>query len=320
MKTQDTQKLLDLYRDLLRIRLAEEAIGREYFKDEMKTPVHIGIGGEAIPVGVLNALPKAKVFGTYRNHGIYLTKTHDLTGFFGELYGRSTGCGKGKAGSMHMMLPDKDLMATSAVVATTIPVAVGAAYAERYKGSNNPVTVFFGDGAVEEGVFWESLNFASLMKLPIYFICEDNSLAIHAHPTSRRGFKGFAEMANAFSCHFAAAKGDDVLNVIAATEKVSTEMKRSPGPALLHFTYTRFLEHVGINEDFDIGYRQKPESHGEHNDPIGNMERALEMSGISRERMAEIHENISNQVQKALDDARKAPFPAPEELFTDVFA
>src|SRR3989338_5288085 len=184
------EESLALYRKLILTRLAEEKIREEYFKDEMKTPVHLGIGGEAIPVGVCHCLPpRSKTFGTYRNHSLYLAMTEDTDGFFGELYGKVNGPGKGKAGSMHLSFPERDFIATSAVVGTTIPVAVGAALANAYRKSNDVVTFFFGDGAVEEGVFWESLNFACLKNLRVLFVCEDNGLAIHTPAKERQGFQ-----------------------------------------------------------------------------------------------------------------------------------
>ena len=146
---------LSLYRKLVLIRQAEEKIREEYLNDEMKTPVHLGIGAEGISVGVCHCLPEgSKTFGTYRNHALYLTMTGDVNGFFAELYGRLPGPGKGKAGSMHLSAPEQGLMATSAVVGTTIPLAVSAALAEAYKKGSGIAVVFFGDGAVEEGVFW----------------------------------------------------------------------------------------------------------------------------------------------------------------------
>ena len=157
-----------LYRKLLLVRQVEEAIRTHYASDDMKTPVHLGIGGEAISVGVCHCLPaKASTFGTYRNHALYLAVTDDTDGFFAELFGKESGPGKGKAGSMHLCRPDCGLMATSAVVATTIPLAVGAALANAYRKDSTPVAVFFGDGAVEEGVFWESVNFACLHRLNV---------------------------------------------------------------------------------------------------------------------------------------------------------
>ena len=182
----DTREGLTLYRKLMLARCAEERIRQEYSQDEMKTPVHLGIGQEAIPVGVCAAVPPGtKFFGTYRNHALFLALTEDTDRLFGELYGKLTGTAKGKAGSMHLAAPAEGLLATSAVVGTTIPVAVGVALANQYRQSDGLVVSFFGDGAVEEGVFWESLNFACLKKLRLLFVCEDNGLAIHT-PTDQR--------------------------------------------------------------------------------------------------------------------------------------
>ena len=137
---------LSLYRKLILARRAEEKIREEYFNDDMKTPVHLGIGQEAIPVGVCHCLAAGtKTFGTYRNHALYLAITGDTDGFFAELYGKATGPAKGKAGSMHLSAPELGLMATSAVVGSTIPLAVGAALANTYCKSGDLVAVFFGD-------------------------------------------------------------------------------------------------------------------------------------------------------------------------------
>ena len=193
-KTLPKTDALKLYREVILIRKCEEAIRREYHENNMKTPVHLCNGAEGIATGVSHVLPKeSKVFGTYRNHGLYLALTDDTDGFFAELYGKVSGCAQGLAGSMHLTSPEKGLFLTSAVVGTTIPVAVGAAFANQYKKNENFTAVFFGDGAVEEGVFWESLNFACLHQLRVLFICEDNDLAIHAFGSDRKGFRSFEE-------------------------------------------------------------------------------------------------------------------------------
>ncbi|MEE8557435.1 MAG: thiamine pyrophosphate-dependent dehydrogenase E1 component subunit alpha, partial [Myxococcota bacterium] len=177
--TDRTARPMDLYRRMLLIRRAEMVIQERYGEDEMKTPVHLCIGQEAVAVGVCDALSEGdQAVGTYRSHGIYLAMSDDPEGMFGELYGRVTGPGRGKAGSMHLAHPDSGLMLTSAVVGTTIPVALGLAYAHLIRGDGRRVAAFFGDGAVDEGVFWESLNFACLKRLPVLFVCEDNGLAI----------------------------------------------------------------------------------------------------------------------------------------------
>ena len=311
-----------LYRQLLLVRQAEEAIRAEYDKNEMKTPVHLGIGAEAISVGVCHCLPpKTQTFGTYRNHAMYLTMTGDLTGFFGELYGRVTGPGKGKAGSMHLSKPDRGLIATSAVVGTTIPVAVGAALANAYRGSDDLVAVFFGDGAVEEGVFWESLNFACLRRLRILFVCEDNGLAIHTPASERQGFRSIAEAVQGFHCYVRSGAGHDLLQVIRFTRDLLTEMAEDPKPGLLHLTYVRFLEHVGHREDFDAGYRRAlTAEERERLDPVRVFEQYLRARECTPLELTAIQQGIEAQVRESLVEAQRAPFPAPEELGTDVFA
>ena len=152
---------LEFYKKLYLIRRAEEKIREHYSEDEMKTPMHMSMGEEAIVVGVLEAAgKKSQAFGTYRSHALYLAKTGESDMFFAEMYGKAAGPAKGKAGSMHIALPDAGVMMTSAVVGTTIPVALGAALANAYLKNKRVVVSFFGDGAVNEGVFWESLNFA----------------------------------------------------------------------------------------------------------------------------------------------------------------
>jgi TPP-dependent pyruvate/acetoin dehydrogenase alpha subunit len=311
---------LSLYRKLVLARRAEEKIREEYFKDQMKTPVHLGIGGEAIPIGVCHCLgPGAKTFGTYRNHTLYLAVTGDTDGFFAELYGKATGPGKGKAGSMHLTAPHRGLLATSAVVGTTIPVAVGAALANLYRQVPDVVAVFFGDGAVEEGVFWESLNFACLRRLRVLFVCEDNGLAIHTPASDRRGFRSPAEAVSGFQCHVATGDGTDVEAVITRTRQVLEKMAEQPMPGFLHFTYFRFLEHVGTREDFDAGYRPRPSAGElERLDPVRRYEEALYRGGCSPMELAAVRTAVDAQIQRSVRVAQQAPFPPPSELYTDV--
>ncbi|MFN0118242.1 MAG: thiamine pyrophosphate-dependent dehydrogenase E1 component subunit alpha [Elusimicrobiota bacterium] len=311
---------LKLYEDLLLARLSEEKIRSEYSKDEMKTPVHIGIGGEAIPIGVCHVLPKSiQAFGTYRNHSLYLALSKDVDGFFAELYGKMAGTGKGKAGSMHLANPEKGLIATSAVVATTIPVAVGAAFAQQYLKKDAYSVVFFGDGAVEEGVFWESINFASLKKLKVIFVCEDNELAIHSFAKGRQGFKSIKEVIAAFDIHFIQADGTRVEAVVNATEQLKLKMESDPKPGFLHLSYFRFLEHVGPMEDFPSGYRPKPTpAELDQLDPVKNFEQTLLANGIAKSDLDQIRSSVQKNIDQAVVKAQKAPFPDEKELYTDV--
>jgi TPP-dependent pyruvate/acetoin dehydrogenase alpha subunit len=191
----------NLYRDLFLCREAEEAIIREYLSDEMKTPMHMSMGAEAIAAGVCRALgPQGQVVGTYRSHAIYLCRTGETDLFFAEMYGKASGMGHGKGGSMHLSAPDSGLIGTSAIVASGLPVAVGAAFANRQKNNGKVVAVFFGDGAVDEGVFWESVNAACLWRLPVLFVCEDNGLAVHTASSARRGYQDLPTILSQFNC------------------------------------------------------------------------------------------------------------------------
>src|SRR5579885_2366336 len=161
-----------LYRSLYRIRRLEEEVARVYPTDRIKSPVHLSIGQEAVSVGVCAALRSDDVvFGTYRGHALYLAKGGDMKAMAAELYGKATGCTRGKGGSMHLISTDVGMMGASAVVGTTIANAIGYAYALQYQGRDTLVASFFGDGGSEEGVFAESLNFAALKSLPILFVC-----------------------------------------------------------------------------------------------------------------------------------------------------
>ncbi len=313
------EKFVSMYEKLMLVRMCEERIQKDYFQDEMKTPVHLSIGEEAIAVGVHSALPAySKIFGTYRNHAIYLAVSNDTDGFWAELYGRATGCGKGKAGSMHMSSPQHGLIATSAVVGTTIPVAVGAAMASVYKKADELSVVFMGDGATEEGVFTESLNFASLKKLPVLFVIEDNDLAIHSKKSHRTRLESVEGIAKAYDILYLRNDGSDISKVFSTTQEILSMMKRRPGPAILHFDYFRFLEHVGPLEDFKFGYRQKPEDSLTKFDPVLKAEEQLHAMGFGLRDRELIKAKIAQRIDKSVEFAKNSPFPEDRELYTDV--
>ena len=311
-----------LYRKLLLVRQVEEAIRTHYASDGMKTPVHLGIGGEAISVGVCHCLPaKASTFGTYRNHALYLAVTDDTDGFFAELFGKESGPGKGKAGSMHLCRPDCGLMATSAVVATTIPLAVGAALANAYRKDSTPVAVFFGDGAVEEGVFWESVNFACLHRLNVLFVCEDNGLAIHAHASERRGYRSLIEVLQGFRCTVVSADGSDLPTVVQATRNMLSRMTQDRQPGFIHLSYFRLLEHVGIQEDFAAGYRSGPSpEEWRQVDPVERLRAELSAEGYSSRDLEAITTSIDVRIAASIARARAAAYPPVDALYEDVLA
>lgn len=312
---------LALYKKLYLIRKAETEIRKYYPEDEMKTPMHMSIGEEAITAGVCHALKKQdQAFGTYRSHALYLAKTGETDKFFAEMYGKATGGAMGKAGSMHLSAPEAGLMGTSAIVASIISVAVGAAFANKKKKNNKIVAVFFGDGAIDEGGFWESLNVACLMKLPVLFVCEDNGLAIHTSTSQRQGYKSITDIVSKFNCNVFQKETTDVEVIYQLASLAIKLVKTTQKPSFLYLKYYRYLEHVGINEDFDAGYRSRKEFEKWYKkDPIDLQRKKLLKSGIKGERIIKIEKEIDGQIKNSIRLAKKAPFVKVSELYKNVF-
>lgn len=318
----EKQQALAVYADMLCVRLCEEAVRREYPKDQIRTPVHLCNGTEAIAAGTLRTLPAgSSVYGTYRNHGLYVIQTGDIDGFFAEMFGKGTGVAKGKSGSMHLANPERGLMFTSAVVATTIPLAAGTALARQYRGEDALTAVYFGDGAMEEGAFWETLNFACLKKLRLLFICEDNQLAIHTHARDRQGFKSVPEALCGFPVAVESGSGCHPRDVMALTRKALGRMRAQGGPGFLHLMYHRQLEHVGVHEDYAAGYRETPvEADRCRTDPILQAEEWLRELGASAAELAAVRSEAECQVESSVARAQRDDFPHARELHTDVYA
>jgi 2-oxoisovalerate dehydrogenase E1 component len=303
-----------LYRSLYRIRRVEEEVVRLYPSDKIKSPVHLSIGQESVSVGVCDALrPGDIVFGTYRNHALYLAKGGDLRTMFAELYGKATGCAKGKGGSMHLVDIEAGVMGGSAVVGTTIPQAVGYAFALQLREQPAVVASFFGDGAVEQGAFHESLNFAALKSLPIIFICENNLYAIHSRLQDRQPVTRLFERARAYGINAERIEGGDVLRI---RERVAAVREAGAGPWFFECMTYRWKEHVGPGEDFDGGYRSRDEAAPwMMRDEVARMAGMLEPG--ERGRLAG---EVEAEIADAIAFAEASPFPADAELYTDVFA
>jgi len=306
-----------LYRQLYRIRRVEEEVARVYPTDCIKSPVHLSIGQEAASVGVCEALqPDDRVFGTYRGHALYMAKRGDLKKMVAELYGKDTGCTRGKGGSMHLIEPSAGLMGTSAVVGTTIPHAVGFAQALRMQKSRAVVAVFFGDGAMEEGVFHESLSFAVLKKLPVLFVCENNFYAIHAPLSHRQTPIGMCERVAVHGVPAVCVDDGDVERIYQEARLAITRMRESgEGPWFLECHAYRWREHVGPNEDFHAGYRTRDEMQPWlDSDPVVRIGARLDDAVRKR-----IGAEVEAEVAEAFAFAEASPFPYPDELYTDVY-
>lgn len=305
------------YRSLYRIRRVEEEVAKVYPSDKIKSPVHLSIGQEAVAVGVCETLrPDDVVFVTYRSHASYLAKGGDLKQMIAELYGKVTGCAKGKGGSMHLVDVSAGVMGASAVVGTTIANAVGYAYAMKLKRKDTVVVSFFGDGGTDEGVFYESLNFAVLKALPIIFVCENNGYAIHTHQRQRHGYANICERAHAFGMPAERIEDNDVLCIY---ERVGAAVKAlrdgQTGPFFFECMTYRWKEHVGPNDDYQLGYRAQEEA-----EPWIKNDQVKRLGAmISPEQRQQIERDTESEIAEAFAFAEDSPFPAALELYTDLF-
>jgi TPP-dependent pyruvate/acetoin dehydrogenase alpha subunit len=305
-----------LYRSLYRIRRVEEEIARAYPSDKIKSPVHLSIGQEAVSVGVSEALgPRDVVYGTYRGHALYLARGGDLREMIAELYGRATGCTGGKGGSMHLIAPQCGVMGTSAVVGTTIANAVGHAYALRYRREDAMVASFFGDGATEEGVFAESLNFAALKRLPILFVCENNQYAIHTHQSRRQAVPDICQRARACGLPAERVDGDDMLDLVGRARDVVARIRAGGGPWFLEVMTYRWREHVGPGEDYQLGYRTQEEAA-----PWVARDAVRRLAGLlAPDERTAIEKHVEQEIAGAFAFAEASPYPGAAELTSDVF-
>lgn len=306
-----------IYRSLYRIRRTEEEVARVYPSDKIKSPVHLSIGQESVSVGVCEALrPDDAVFGTYRSHAYYLAKGGDLKRMIAELYGKATGCAKGKGGSMHLIDAAANVMGASAVVGTTIPHAVGYALALKYLRKDSVVVCFFGDGATEEGVFHESLNFASLKKLPVLFVCENNFYAIHTHVIRRQLSADISAHVRCYGFPVERIEDGDVLRIHDYARSVVSALRSgAPGPFFLECLTYRWKEHVGPNDDFHLGYRSPEEAAPwKKNDQVPRMAALIEPATRQR-----IETQVEQEIRDAFDFAERSPFPDVRELYTDLY-
>lgn len=304
------------YRALYRIRRVEEEIARVYPLDKIKSPVHLSIGQEAISVAVCEALaPRDVVFGTYRGHALYLAKGGDLRQMIAELYGKATGCAQGWGGSMHLIDTDAGMMGTSAVVGTTIANSVGYAYALKYRHSDAVVVSFFGDGATEEGVFHESLNFAALKRLPMLFVCENNSYAIHTHQLRRQALANIAGRARSYGMPAERVDDGDVLALHGRVSRAIADIRSGKtGPIFLECKTYRWKEHVGPGEDWHLGYRQ-PQELAPWRDSDALVKLAEQLDDDARR---QIEGEVECEIEVAFAFADLSPEPKAEALFGEI--
>jgi pyruvate dehydrogenase E1 component alpha subunit len=320
----DTQNLaLKLLREMLHIRLVEETIAARYGEQEMRCPVHLSIGQEATAVGVCQALRQDdRVFSTHRCHAHYLAKGGDLKRMLAEIYGKAAGCIGGRGGSMHLTDPDKGMIASVPIVASSIPLAVGSALASKIDKSDRVSVPFIGDASVEEGIFHESANFASLNKLPVLFVCENNLYSVYTPLKQRQPERPITDVVKGHAMKTLAADGNDVEAVLQASKEAAEHARSGKGPVFLLFDTYRWREHCGPNYDNNIGYRTEAEYLGwKQRDPVERLKAKLLRNGALDETgLQKLQAELQREIDAAFEFARSAPLPDPSQASAHVYA
>ena len=317
----DQALLWEMYRSMMRIRIAEESIAELLENKEIGCPTHLYTGQEAIAVGVCAALTKDDyILGGHRSHGHYLAKGGDVRRLMAELYGKVSGCARGRGGSMHLVAPEVGLLGTVPLVAATIPIAVGAALACKLRGEQRVSVSFFGDGATEEGHFHESLNLAAVHRLPVIFVCENNLYSSHMHISERRAKDNIYKSGEAHGMPGLSLDGNDVVAVYRATVEAVHRARKGEGPTLLECRTYRWRGHVGPAMDMDVGVKRSDELRDWlPKDPIARTRTQLAELGMTNAKTEELERDVRLEIQDSIRFARESSYPPVTELRNHVF-
>lgn len=313
-----------LIREMLRIRMVEEAIAREYPKGEMRCPVHLSIGQEAVAVGTAAALQRTDLaVSTHRAHAHYLAKGGDLKRLLAELFGKDAGCARGRGGSMHLIDLEAGFEGSTAIVGSTLPVGVGLALGTKVRGESAVTCIFVGDGATEEGVFYEAANFAAVRKLPVLFICENNAYSVYSPLSARRpqGHK-IHEVVRAMGLEVGLHDGNSVFEIATAATTAVRGLRQGGRPVFLEFLTYRHLEHCGPFLDDHLGYRPEEDvAAWKARDPI---EQAIDFSkghpDVTPEEIDRWRAEIAGEIEDAFAFARATPWPEQSSRAEYVYA
>jgi pyruvate dehydrogenase E1 component alpha subunit len=316
------ERWLHFYRQMLRIRLFEEEVNQLYLSAKMPGLAHLYIGEEAVAVGVCEALRRDDyITSTHRGHGHCLAKGAAVDKMFAELLGKEAGYCRGKGGSMHIADQDTGNLGANAIVGGSAGIATGAALSAKMRGSGQVAVCFFGDGALGQGLLYESMNMASIWKLPVIYVCENNQYNEYTHYSETTGGKVTARAA-AFGIHTESIDGQDVRIVHAAAQKLVERARRGDGPAFLECNTYRFQgHHVG---DVDRSYyrsRREEEEWRKNRDPIRLLADWLKKNKLLDDgSLKQMEEEISAEIKAAVAFALAAPYPDPSEVDQHVYA
>lgn len=309
------------YKKMFLIRRMEEALIKYYFDNKVMSFVHFYVGQEAVAVGVCDNLKhEDNVLGNHRSHGHYLAKGGDPRAMTAELLGKVTGCCRGKGGSMHMIDKSVNFIGSTPILGSVAPISAGSALSQKILNSDNITVSFFGDGASEEGVVYETINFAALFKLPLLLVIENNLYSVMSKLGDRRSPKyDVSKIVDGLGASYFKADGNDYFDVYEKTKMAIDVIKNEGRPCVLECQVFRHMAHSAPITDDKIGYREidTPENR-EKEDSVKKLRKYL-LQYYSEDEILKIEDEINIIVKDAVDFAVESPLPDKKELFTDVY-
>ncbi len=319
------EKLLKFFSQISLIRQIEIKISEKYSENKMRCPVHLSIGQESCAVGICENLTKAdRLYSTHRSHAHYIAKGGSIKKMIAELYGKKTGCCNGRGGSMHLFDDSVGMVSSIPIVGSSIPVAAGNALAIKLEKKNNIsiVVAIFGDGAVEEGIFYETLNFSIIKNLPILFVCENNLYSIMTHINERQPKNFISKINKLYNIPFAQCDGNKIDVVYKKSKNLIKIIRNKRGPAFLLLNTYRHKEHCGPNEDVHLGYRTKKEyQQWLKKDPLEYCKKLISKSFNNFKNLnSRIEEKNKKICKNAFEFAEKSSFPSPSNISSKVYS
>ena len=308
----DAKTVKDLHRFMLRLRRCEESLIKEYHPaDEMRCPVHFCVGQEAVPAALsLLIKPDDYLLSHHRTHGYFLARGAPMKSLFAEMYGRETGANGGIAGSQDISVPDRNFC-SGAILTGAVAIAVGVGLGFQQHQTKNVAVTGFGEGAADEGIFWEGINYAALHKLPVVFLCENNRYATYSPQSKRMSRENLSERVAAFGVNTRTIFGNDATLAYSTLSEAIEETRHGRGPFFIEaFTY-RLKGHVGPEDDDYIGYRPKEElEFWQQNCPISLLEeKMVDQNLLTASDKEALLNEINKEIAACFEFAKKSPFP-----------
>ena len=313
--------LLDMHERMVRIRIFEEEAGKLMENGKVPGALHLYVGQEAVASGVMVHLrDDDQLTSTHRGHGHLIAKGGQFKEMYAELYGKATGYCKGKGGSMHISNLDIGILGANGIVGAGPPISVGAAFSNKYRGTDQVSVTFFGDGASNEGAFHEAANMAALYQLPCLFVCENNGFGEYTSQARHQAIRDVADRAAGYGMPGVIVDGMDAVAVYEAAGEAVERARRGEGPTLLEAKTYRYYDHVGVR---GMGIKYRPDEEVEEwkaRDAIQLMEARLAEQGIlSPEEAQAVHDRVHAEAMEAIEWAESSPYPDPARLLDDVY-